>query len=424
MPVDYQPIVSSLMEDLLFINAVAIIEGKANLVYSTKKWDIRADISEIISTWFSMKARSILISGEIYIMRQFTIDRLVATSISGKGHIIGVKDEERIMIAQIEPDGIIAFTTMEMARILASISTKKPYLEEKVQLGQKNQVRLGPTSSILEKKQILDDKQTDLTFTARLMAYYRAQEFKRDYPLISDPFAERLAGNITSYLKTHIRYSEMDYPIVRSNFIEEKLLKPWCNIHAKSQIVLLGAGLDTRAYRFKPFQKNEYIIFEIDFPELIRYKEEILQDQQPLCNLVRLSTDLSNLDWDSQLKKNGFNYDIPTFWILEGVVYYMEKEIAEVVLNKIAEISAQTSQIFVDIIHSSRWISFPNSIHETTTDPFSKHLKWGLNIKDIPFFFAKNGWKVSCSFADEYARDRNVGQKGMIFIHGIRAINE
>ncbi len=47
----------------------------------------------------------------------------------------------------------------------------------------------------------------------------------------------------------------------------------------------------------------------------------------------------------------------------------------------------------------------------------------GLDIRDAPSFFATTGWNESCSFADDYDQGRNVGQKGMIFIHGVRAMN-
>ncbi len=271
-------------------------------------------------------------------------------------------------------------------------------------------------------RQEFDDENVTIPFTARLMAYYRAQENKRDIPLIIDPLAERLAGDMTSYIKEHIRYSEMDYPLVRSYYIEENLLTSWCNKYLKSQIVLLGAGLDTRAYRFKPLQTNTHIIFEIDFPTIIQYKEEILRDEQPLCSLVRLSVDLTNPDWTSYLIKSGFSSDIPTFWVLEGLVYYMEQEIVASLLTKIAEISTDNSQIFVDILQASRWVPFPIALNGILTG-FPKYFKWGLDIKAVPSFFASTGWNVSCSFADDYDKGRNVGQKGMIYIYGVRAIS-
>jgi methyltransferase (TIGR00027 family) len=246
------------------------------------------------------------------------------------------------------------------------------------------------------------------------MAHYRAKECKSDFPLIIDPFADRLAGDITFYFDNHVRYSEMDYPIVRSFFIEENLLKSWCTTHKNSQIVLLGAGLDTRAYRLKFLQTHTHNIFEIDLPLVNRYKEEILKDEKPLCHIVRISADLSNPEWISLLIKSGFSGEIPTLWILEGLVYYMERESVVSLLTKTSEISSKNSQIFVDICIPI--------LAEIKVGPFSKYFKWGLEKKDIPSFFSNLGWNVSCSYADDYDQGRDVGQKGLIFVCGEKAI--
>lgn len=431
MTVDYATAVSNLMYVLPFVKAVAVIEGGDEIVYSTDNWDIKLDISNVISNWLSINRKPTMISGVKFLVRICTSDRLVASSNRGDGHIVGVKDDLRTIFAFIEPDGIIPFTTTEMDKVLASFSPKEPYMDEKTELGQKSKMMGGVslTEGRIKKKNLNDEEikrqlqsesDLDLPFTARLMAYYRAQENKKERPLIVDPFAEQLAGDLSEYINGHIRFSEMDYPIVRSYYIEENLLTLWCNTHNKSQIVLLGAGLDTRAYRFKPLRINSHKIFEIDYPNVINYKEEVLHNEKAFCDLIRLSTDLSNPDWPFHLIKRGFSSDIPTFWVLEGLAYYIEKEEVAFLFTKLAKISTENSQIFVDILQHSRWVPYSQPLMGNMKDPFSKHFKWGLDIKAVPAFFSATGWIVSCSFADEHDQGRNVGQKGMIFIHGVR----
>ncbi len=247
------------------------------------------------------------------------------------------------------------------------------------------------------------------------MAYYRAQERKRDQPLIVDPFAERLAGDMASYIDKHRHFSESDYPIVRSYYIENNLLTSWCTTQAESQIVLLGAGLDTRAYRFPPLQTNTHTVFELDFALVNRYKAEMLKGAQPLCDLVRISVNLSDPDWAAQLIKRGFSGKIPTFWVLEGLIYYMDQKACSFLLKTAAEVSAVDSQIFVDICVPG--------LAELDFGPFARHFKWGLEKNAVPSFFAVTGWNVACSFADEYDQGRDVGQRGLIFIHGTRRTN-
>ncbi|MFX1288112.1 MAG: class I SAM-dependent methyltransferase [Promethearchaeota archaeon] len=422
MTIDYKSAITKLMETLPFINSVIVIGKMADIQYSTDNWDIISDLGNILSSWASMKPQPITVSGTEYILRVYTNDKLVATSITGKGHILGIKDSEKIIIAQIEYDGIIPFAFLEMTNLLSSFRMNKSYEGKERVLRADNERSKFANINLNEKKSESID--TGLPFTARLMAYYRAQELKRDNRLIVDPFAERLAGDLELFINKHIRLSEMDYPIVRSHYIEEILLKPWCHDLKNSQIVILGAGLDTRAYRFKPLKRNFHTIFEIDLPSVIDYKKEILRDERPLCRLVQIPTDLSKSNWTSQLVKNGFSTDIPSFWVLEGLAYYIEQEKVGLILEKGAEMSGFNSQLFMDIMYKSRWIAFPYTKNGIANDPFSKHVKWGLDIKSVPNFMKSFGWDVTCSFADDFDEGRNVGQKGMIFIHGVRINQE
>lgn len=281
-------------------------------------------------------------------------------------------------------------------------------------LGRKPGLKKGSLDKGRQAKPKFDDTTSAVPFTARLMAYYRAQECEKDRPLIFDPFAQRLAGDMTEYLNKHRHFSEIDYGIVRSYYIEHNLLTPWCTTQTKSQIVLLGAGLDTRAYRFQPLQTNTHRIFELDFPIVIDYKADILKDEKLLCELVRIPANLSHLDWSAQLIASGFSSDVPAFWVLEGLAYYMGEEEVISLLKKAAEISADNSQIFVDVcIPVIAGLDF---------GPFTRHFKWGLEKKAVPRFFTATGWAVSGSFADDYDQGRDVGQRGNIFIHGVLEI--
>ena len=256
----------------------------------------------------------------------------------------------------------------------------------------------------------IDEEDDGIPFTARLMAYYRAQENKKDDPLFVDPFAERLAGNLYSYFKKEESFAINDYPLIRSYYIDNHLLISWCNMHFNSQIVILGAGLDTRAYRLNPLQLGNHVIYEIDFPIINHYKEDILKDENPLCRLKRVSTDLSKPDWSSQLIESDFSTDIPIFWMLEGLVYYMEQENVISLLKEIANLSTRDSQLFVDTCDPV--------CAEVDFGPFFGHFKWGLTKEEILPFFSKTGWEVSCFNAEDYDHGIFVGTGLMMFNHG------
>ena len=134
MPLDPETAVYNLMQSEPTIIAVAVISGK-NIIYSTDNWDISADVGRVVSSWASMNAQFVMISGVKYSLLQCTSERLVATSIKGEGHIVGAKDDEHKILAYVEPDGPMNAAYVETARCIGFISTTGPYLDSNAQLG-------------------------------------------------------------------------------------------------------------------------------------------------------------------------------------------------------------------------------------------------------------------------------------------------
>jgi O-methyltransferase involved in polyketide biosynthesis len=59
-------------------------------------------------------------------------------------------------------------------------------------------------------------------------------------------------------------------------------------------VVNLAAGLDTRPYRMELPASLKWI--ELDLPEVLAYKEELLSAEKPACTLGRVRVDLSDAD--------------------------------------------------------------------------------------------------------------------------------
>ena len=133
MPFNYESLVSNIMQTAPSILAVAIVEEKNDIVYSTNNWDIREDITHICSSWNSMKAPFIMVSGVKYTMLECEIDSMVATSILGKGHIVGVKDDVWKIITYVEPDGDRKAAIVELSRVLRAMGSKEPYISPNAQ---------------------------------------------------------------------------------------------------------------------------------------------------------------------------------------------------------------------------------------------------------------------------------------------------
>ena len=130
--------------------SAAIIEGKNNIVYSTKNWDIINDIEGISSAWGLPEIRTLKISGLKYVILQNTLDRLIAITPSSSGGIIGFKDEERMIICKIAPEGMAKFGLMEASRAFGKLSSKEPYMEMEKQLGKVQQLKWATPRILLD----------------------------------------------------------------------------------------------------------------------------------------------------------------------------------------------------------------------------------------------------------------------------------
>lgn len=102
-----------------------------------------------------------------------------------------------------------------------------------------------------------------LAMTARWTAGARARESQRPDRLFHDPWAEQLAGPEGKAWAEQQSADTSISTIVRTRFFDDFLLRA---IAASSlrQVVLLAAGLDTRAYRL-PWP-NHTLFFEVDQP--------------------------------------------------------------------------------------------------------------------------------------------------------------
>jgi hypothetical protein len=143
---DYEGAVNFFMTSEPSVIAVAIIEGR-DIVYTTDNWDITPDVGRILSAWSSMNAQFVMISGVKYSMLQCTSERIVATSIRGEGHIVGAKDEERKIVAYVEPDGPMNAAYMQCARAVTMLSAKGSYLDAGAEFGPKGGVTAAPTGA-------------------------------------------------------------------------------------------------------------------------------------------------------------------------------------------------------------------------------------------------------------------------------------
>lgn len=187
--------------------------------------------------------------------------------------------------------------------------------------------------------------------TAHWTAAARSQEDLRPDALFHDPWAaalagksgaawlERLSGNAFGTIPMIIRTRYFD------DFLKEKVWKL-----EVSQVVVLAAGLDTRAYRQEWPAKTRF--FELDKPEVLAYKQEILDAAgiQPSCTRISIPGDLAS-NWPDALISQGFDSNLPAIWLMEGILFYLPNELTVHLLEEVSRLSAAGSWLGMDIIN-------------------------------------------------------------------------
>ncbi len=164
----------------------------------------------------------------------------------------------------------------------------------------------------------------DVSGTAFVVAEFRAEENHQLRPLYRDPVVEMFLDEDTRHAAKLIADS---FPPVKDMVrIRTKYLDDTLDRHIASgfrQVVILGAGLDTRAVRK---QAAGVTYFEIDDAATMRLKQ-VRYDQRGIDADVRLMP--GNYVTDGLmdlLARNGFEAELPTYFIWEGNTMYLPLE--------------------------------------------------------------------------------------------------
>ena len=123
---------------------------------------------------------------------------------------------------------------------------------------------------------------------------------------------------------------------------------------ATPQVVILGAGLDGRAWRMRELE--DVVVFEVDHPDSQREKQKRVAALEPRAKVVHfVPVDFAEDDLEALLIAAGHDASRPTTWVWEGVVMYLTRSAIEATLAVIARRSAEASRLIV-VYHRPKWI--------------------------------------------------------------------
>ncbi len=181
--------------------------------------------------------------------------------------------------------------------------------------------------------------------TALWVAWARAVEHRRPDRLFADDLAAAFLAAAGAEAGTPPAEFREALPVAvatRTAFFDEHLRTVTAG--GIRQVVLLGAGLDTRAFRL-PWPA-ETSLYEFDTPELLAFKETVLDRQgaAAACRRTALAIDLTG-DWPALLCAAGLDPGQPVAWLAEGLLPYLEGEAADRLLTAIGRLSAPGSTL-------------------------------------------------------------------------------
>jgi methyltransferase (TIGR00027 family) len=213
------------------------------------------------------------------------------------------------------------------------------------------------------------DDQWDITTsvgaTALAVAVGRAIESRRDDGLVHDPYAQAFVDAAGSALPLpedpavdDVLASQAAYLGVRSRFFDDAL---GAAVDAGvTQVVLLAAGLDARAFRLG--WSSDVTVYEVDQPAVLEFKERVLAD----AGAARQATDVAvpvdlRHDWPAALRTAGFDPTRPTVWLAEGLLPYLPADAERLLFERVQELSAPGSRIAVE--------HFADSVDDIVSNP-------------------------------------------------------
>ena len=223
--------------------------------------------------------------------------------------------------------------------------------------------------------------------------------------LCAAAFPVLLSHRLTGFVPKMLRYPYEGIPpvghssSVRATFVDAAMER---YLPGVEQFVELGAGYDTRTVQL---QHNRRIrCFEVDLPKTQQMKRELLSHCGVDASGVRfVSANFLTDNWLDNLIKAGFDPRKPTFFLWEGVTYYVSREAMEKTFRIIAT-SAPGSVVVFDyatdaniearrkplgVLHKAllKAIREPQTFWISSEPPVKKHLaalmqEYGFSIRE------------------------------------------
>ncbi|MGW6292544.1 class I SAM-dependent methyltransferase [Streptomyces sp. NPDC055058] len=265
--------------------------------------------------------------------------------------------------------------------------------------------------------------------TALLVAAARAIETHRKDSLARDAYAEHFVRAAPACAHWPGRIEEVpdgdDDPLwgrfaryfgLRTRVLDDFLLTSVGT--GPRQVVLLGAGLDTRAFRLD--WPAGCSVFEVDRASVLAFKQHVLTHLSPTRNLaaipkakrVLVPVDL-RADWAGALTAAGFDPGAPSVWLAEGLLFYLPAPAESHLIDTVDELTTGGSALAFEVKLEKDLLAYRDSPIYTATREQTGidllHLFDREPRPDSAGTLAARGWSTSTHTPFDFTRRHGRG---------------
>lgn len=238
--------------------------------------------------------------------------------------------------------------------------------------------------------------------TALGVAAIRAAETARADRLFDDPCAAGFVraaswvrpGGTTPPTEDQaaVRLRLATWIAVRTRFLDDVVRRACAG--GCRQVVILGAGLDARAYRLGWPEGTR--LWELDLAEVLAFKEMVVRAEgwEPRCARTAVPVDLMD-DWSPKLTEAGFDRRAPVAWIAEGLLAYLSEDVRDALVGRTAALSVAGSRLGLTLAAPDRLDAWRTAHPDgTAAGPGDYVALWRSTApREVTGWLASFGWK-------------------------------
>ena len=203
----------------------------------------------------------------------------------------------------------------------------------------------------------------------------------------SDPFARALAGERGEQIARALAFGDDNaWSFVARTWLFDRFVTRLVQ-HGADMIVNLAAGLDTRPYRMALPRELHWV--EVDLDDILDYKEAVLGDATPVCELERVRLDLSNEDGRRGLFADLGRRAKRIAVIAEGLVIYLMPDAVRQLADDLAKPPAFQHWV-LDLASPGLLETMKQSAGSAMNDAGAPFL---FAPPEGPPFFSAHGWQ-------------------------------